>query len=237
MEDSTVPSPRLGELFRDARAIKHLSLEDVEEQTKIRLKHLRAIEEGHFHELPFDVFAIGFVRRYAQAVDVDPAFAVSLFREERAKSRHPHKRSVTFSPPQAKRRAPIVFSPRLVISLTIVLVVLLLFGYIWHEVRLFSSPPQLVIESPVANTSVAQSMVPVAGATGTTATVTINDESVPLDESGRFRQDVKLAPGMNSIEVRATNRLGKEATKTIYVFFEGAGDITPLTPDTMTPPL
>lgn len=62
----------LGSVFYRARLQKNLSLEELEQQTKIRLRFLHAIEEGNFDEAPGEVYLRGFLRSYAKAVDLDP---------------------------------------------------------------------------------------------------------------------------------------------------------------------
>ena len=229
-------SPKgLGEMLKDARAIKHLSLEDAEQATKIRLRYLQALEEGRYHELPPDVFAVGFVRRYAKALELDPQEVVTLFRRERAKKK-PARGRVSFGPPKVTTRPPVVLSQRLLISTIIILVVLLLFGYIWYQVRLFASPPHLTITEPPDNSVVTTEMVTVVGKTSPTATLFINNEPIPLDEAGGFRQDVRLTAGVNTIELKAVSRLGKEESKSINVLFEEAApSVVPLD-ETMNPP-
>lgn len=225
---------RLSERLKDARAIKHLTLEDVEQTTKIRLRYLRALEEGRYQELPPDVFAVGFVRRYAKALDLPPDEIVALFRRERAQERSARGK-VSFGPPKVTTRPPFVLSQRLLISTIIILVVLLLFGYIWYQVRLFASPPQLTITEPPDEAVVTTEIVTVVGETNPTATLFINNEPIPLDEAGRFRQDVKLAAGVNTIEVKAVSRLGEEESKTIHILFEEAAPrVIPLN-ETMNP--
>lgn len=213
------PTPALGQQFKDARTIRHWSLEDVEVETKIRLRHLQAIEEARYEELPPDVFAVGFVRRYARALGLNPEAAAYLFRQERAARRPQKKRALGFSPPYALPRPRFVVSSRAIISLVLTLVVLLLFGYIWYQVRLFASPPPLTISAPIQDSVVATERVTVEGQTSPSATLFINSEAVPLDEQGTFRQDVRLTPGVNTIEFKAVNRLGKETVEIVHILY------------------
>lgn len=216
----------LGQQLRDARAIKHLKLEDVEKQTKIRLRHLAAIEEGHYRELPPDVFAIGFVKRYAKFLGLDPGVAVAMFRQERSLSRS-NRPAISFRPPTPLARFPLVISTRLLLSALAVLVVLLLFGYIWWEVRLFAAPPQLNITTPANNSTVQESRLTLTGKTSPTANLFINNEQVLLAEDGSFSQEVKLTPGINAIEVKAVNRLNKEKVEVLYTLYEEPESVAP----------
>lgn len=61
----------LGEKLRQQRERLGLSLEEVEQQTKIRKHYLRAIENGEWDFLPGDVYARGFVRTYAELLQMD----------------------------------------------------------------------------------------------------------------------------------------------------------------------
>src|SRR5690554_3986509 len=61
----------LGNLLKQARLDQHFSLEDINQVTKIRPDHLKAIEEGELHKLPGPVYTKGFIMNYARAVGLD----------------------------------------------------------------------------------------------------------------------------------------------------------------------
>lgn len=71
----------LGEILREAREAQALSLEEVEAQTRIRLKFLEALEDGDIGVLPSAMHAKGFLRSYAQFLNLDVAQVVALFNE------------------------------------------------------------------------------------------------------------------------------------------------------------
>jgi cytoskeletal protein RodZ len=62
----------LGELLRETRESKGISLAEVEEVTRIRQRFLQALEEEDFAALPGEVFARGFLRNYAMYLGLDP---------------------------------------------------------------------------------------------------------------------------------------------------------------------
>ena len=62
----------LGEFLRRERELRHISLDDVAERTKISRRYLEAIEEGRYDRLPGETFVRGFIRSYAQSVGLDP---------------------------------------------------------------------------------------------------------------------------------------------------------------------
>lgn len=62
---------QLGETFRKKREEVGLSLKEAENATSIRMAHLNAIEEGDMTKLISPIYAQGFVRQYAQFLELD----------------------------------------------------------------------------------------------------------------------------------------------------------------------
>ena len=56
----------IGDKLKEAREAKGLTLEAVEEETKIRRKYIRALEEEQFHVLPGSIYAKAFLKNYAK---------------------------------------------------------------------------------------------------------------------------------------------------------------------------
>ena len=61
----------IGSSLRDARVRHGLDLLEVETDTKIRAKYLRALEDEHFELLPGDAYVKGFLRTYADRLGLD----------------------------------------------------------------------------------------------------------------------------------------------------------------------
>ncbi len=61
----------IGNSLRDARVRQGLELVDLEAETKIRAKYLRALEEERFDQLPGDTYVKGFLRIYADRLGLD----------------------------------------------------------------------------------------------------------------------------------------------------------------------
>lgn len=70
-----------GEKLRDARMEKGFSIETIEEETKIRKLYLEALELENFEILPPKVYAVGFVKRYAQFLNLDIEELVREYKE------------------------------------------------------------------------------------------------------------------------------------------------------------
>jgi len=61
----------VGQLLRQTREAQELSLADIEEKTKIRQNFISALESGDWDDLPNEVVARGFLRKYAAALGLD----------------------------------------------------------------------------------------------------------------------------------------------------------------------
>lgn len=73
---------RAGEILRAEREKRGLSLDDVENATKIRVKYLNALENDAYHELPGEVYRLGFLRNYARFLELDPTPLVDYYKSQ-----------------------------------------------------------------------------------------------------------------------------------------------------------
>ena len=62
----------LGQQLKEARLQKGLSLDDVQEMTKIRKRYLEAIESGDYKVLPGSFYVRAFIKTYAETVGLNP---------------------------------------------------------------------------------------------------------------------------------------------------------------------
>lgn len=62
----------LGSELKEAREAQGLSLDSLQETTKIQKRYLQAIEQEKFHILPGKFYARAFIKEYANAVGLDP---------------------------------------------------------------------------------------------------------------------------------------------------------------------
>src|SRR5215468_2030225 len=69
----------LGSELRAAREARDLTLEQAEQQTRIRSKYLEALEEGNYSVLPSAVQTRGFLRNYARFLNLDADLIVARY--------------------------------------------------------------------------------------------------------------------------------------------------------------
>jgi cytoskeleton protein RodZ len=63
---------QIGNTLREARLRLGLSLTDAQKATKVRARYLEALEQERFRLLPDAVYARGFLRAYAELLELDP---------------------------------------------------------------------------------------------------------------------------------------------------------------------
>ena len=71
----------IGRQLREAREKNNLTIEQVEEMTRIREKYIRAIENGDFYLIPEEVYLKGFIRSLANCVGLDGDMMVRQYNE------------------------------------------------------------------------------------------------------------------------------------------------------------
>lgn len=90
----------IGNTLREARLRRGLDILDCEAETKIRAKYLRAMEDEHFDLMPSPTYVRGFLRTYADFLDLDGRLVLDEY-----ESRFGEYREFR-APPDAPARVP-----------------------------------------------------------------------------------------------------------------------------------
>jgi cytoskeleton protein RodZ len=72
--------PEIGAMLREARMRAHIDISEIEAETKIRAKYLRALENEEWNLLPGPTFVKSFLRTYAEALGLDAKLIVEEFK-------------------------------------------------------------------------------------------------------------------------------------------------------------
>lgn len=75
-DESRERARRTGEILRETRTERRITLSDVEQDIRINRTYLEALEQARFDLLPAPVYARGFMRSYARYLGLDPEEAV-----------------------------------------------------------------------------------------------------------------------------------------------------------------
>ncbi|MCR8656326.1 helix-turn-helix domain-containing protein [Paenibacillus endoradicis] len=72
----------LGEVLKKARLEKKMSLEEIQDVTKIRKRYLEALESGDYNVLPGKFYIRAFIKNYAEAVGLDSEEVLKYYHDE-----------------------------------------------------------------------------------------------------------------------------------------------------------
>ena len=120
--------PEIGETLREARMRARIDVSEIEAQTKIRAKYLRALENEEWSLLPGPTFVKSFLRTYAQALGLDAKALVDEYRESYEDPSDAPPEAIVSSPQRSPTgvRPPIGPSRVYVIGVAVVSLVIVL---------------------------------------------------------------------------------------------------------------
>lgn len=199
----------VGEILRTARQEKKLTLEEVEEKTKIRKKYLLALEKDDWSKLPFLAYVRGFVKNYAEFLGLEPERLFPVFRRQLDLNRVEKPKIVPQGLSQPLNEPLLRITPSKIIGVLILFLVFLFFFWLFNQYWSFVSAPNIVLEEPEELAIIRGEKVQVVGRTDPWATLTINGQEVRLMD-GKFSQEIRVSPGLVTINVSATNKFGKK---------------------------
>ncbi|HYH04246.1 MAG TPA: RodZ domain-containing protein [Bacillota bacterium] len=84
----------IGDKLRQAREKKNISINEIQEMTKIRLRYLEAIESGNLEIIPGEVYRKGFITNYANAVGLDSDELIREYNHYKAGELTPEPKTV-----------------------------------------------------------------------------------------------------------------------------------------------
>jgi cytoskeleton protein RodZ len=217
----------LGEKLRKLRSEKRIALNEVSRITKIQAVYLEYLEEGMYEKLPADVYVKGFLRSYAYFLGIDEQILIKLYEKEKGIRKNVEESKN----PQIKKTAsrPINISAFVVTpqKLTVYLIALLIISgviYLYREIGSFSDAPRLIVLNPAADARIENNSLSVEGMTEKDAKLFINDQPILVNDDGKFKENVTLQKGVNTINLKAINKFGKETEKAVTVQSDQAGE-------------
>jgi cytoskeleton protein RodZ len=98
--------PEIGPTLREARMRARIDVSEIEAQTKIRAKYLRALENEEWSLLPGPTFVKSFLRTYAQALGLDGKALVEEYRLHHEGPGEGALEPIVASPRGPRRRTP-----------------------------------------------------------------------------------------------------------------------------------
>jgi cytoskeleton protein RodZ len=98
--------PEIGATLREARMHARIDVSEIEAQTKIRAKYLRALENEEWGLLPGPTFVKSFLRTYAQALGLDGKALVEEYRLHHERPSEAMLEPIVSTPQRNRQRPP-----------------------------------------------------------------------------------------------------------------------------------
>lgn len=208
----------LGEKLKKLRNDRRISLNEVSKHTRIQIKYLEYVESGNYDKLPADVYVMGFLRNYAEFLGADEGALLKLYKKERGIKNNLEKgKPSRIDKPDSVDISFFSVTPRVITIALIIIFALAGVVYLYREIGSFAENPRLAILSPQNNLAIEGNIVVVEGITDRDARLTINNQPVLVGDDGRFKENINLQSGTNSIHIKSVNRFEKESSENLIV--------------------
>ena len=206
----------VGTALRDARVARNLSLAEVSALLRIREAHLEAIELEDFEQLPGNVYAIGFIRTYAQYLELNESDLIMRFKAASVES---GMADMVFEEEETEQISGALKISLLVVGALVVYVLWLVAGTQNDGITVSAvvQTPAAPVQAPAALTPPAvvadEAAAASAAAAETPATPRASDGAAPAAATIEGPADVKpnaqlidTTPAPSKVEIRATRR-------------------------------
>lgn len=202
-----------GDCLKEKRKEMGFSLKDISEKINIREKYLFYLEENEFSKLLPEVYLKGFIKKYADFLNLDLDEIFNLYKKER--------NLISFKKPKSSKKFFFIITPNLIFKIVLFLVVLSIFSYLFFQFFNFILPPFLQIENPKSKKiTISSETLKISGKTSPNAKLFIDEKECFLKKDGSFEKEIELEKGLNTITIFARNKIGKERKEILDVIFE-----------------
>lgn len=205
----------LGQLLKEARKEKGLSLDDVQEITKIQKRYLKAIEDGNYAILPGSFYVRGFIKNYAEAVGLEPESVLQLYRNA---APAPENEPV-IEQPIRKRRSGLRSADRvnkwlsgLLMWSFVILIIGLIYYFVNVNYKTDESPSAGSEEKRITektDSGQAAAVPPAADSHSSTDKVAVPPAENPPVQEEKPKPDVKLSRTENGIDYYTVSNTDK----------------------------
>lgn len=215
----------VGQLFKQTRKYKGVSLEEIAADTRINIKYLKQIENDSFDDSKAQSHIYGFIKNYAKYLDLDTKKVLAIYKRQVKKVEKGivKKKSGTDI---INTKKSLVFTPAMIGIVILILFLVGVFGYLIRQFYKLQQPPVLEIVEPTEQEVVVnQPEVTIKGVTETNVYLILNEQQIKYEEDGTFTVAVPLHQEENIITITAQNRQNedKKTTKEIKVIYKKSG--------------
>ena len=208
----TQRAPNVGEILQTARERKGVDLARAERETKIRARHLVALESGDMADLPAQVYAKGFLRNYSTYLGLDADEVLARWRRETDQPQSAEAPRI--QPPPQPITAPsrgFKLTSGLIVALILAAIVVAFVGYVGLQLVRFTQNPEITLNGPSVRTlQPGAERILLSGASTPNAEVTATGtgelfRTATASSRGTWSLDLEVSKGRNDFTIVATD--------------------------------
>lgn len=204
----------VGERLQKVRAGAGLTVAEVSRHTGVKREYLQYIENGQYNDLPGDIYAIEFIKKYARFLAVDYRKIIEEYYRERSQLGQIQRKKLRSRFSAFARLSSARLRQAVIWGLSSAFAVVLAGAGGAALLNYFFAGPELEIFSPVAYYKTQDSRVVLSGSLPEKGELRINGELVALSPEGQWQEVVSLPVGQTLLKISASNARGK--TKFFY---------------------
>ena len=195
-----------GEILKNQRIKKNLSLLDISKQLKVKDKYLSALENNNWNFFESRVYIEGLIKTYSRFLGLNYKKILPFFYRD-----YEDKEVVSFR----KRISDKYFTPQVkkIFQSSIFILIFIFFGYFIYQLKIFLTPPKLVLLSPKNDIFYNENLIKVVGKTEKETSINIFGERIYPNQDGVFEYNFPLKKGKNELVIEL---IGANGRKTIF---------------------
>lgn len=199
-----------GQTLREWREMRGFSLEELGRLSGIHSLMLLALEEDRLEDIADPIYAERHVMALSEVLNCRSMHLRDKYRELLNEKRVVSDKTLF---PQARVRQSELFVRSRAVALFVFLVVVGLIGaYVFWQVKVISTVPHLIVNSPVEGAQLSTPTVAVSGKTDPGTFVTVNGFDAVVKSDGSFNASLDVTRGVSTVEVEARHRYGAPVT-------------------------
>jgi len=223
MVRNTYEVQNIGDLLREKRKQLGQDIKQVSEHTKIRSEYLLALESGNYEKFASDVYAKGFLKKYAKYLGISPDRAAAMYRRESPANDKDIFREIGLNSNLGNKGFELN-STKIITGI----ILLILAGFVFYlisQISVVLKSPQLHLTAPVtaeagsqASYTTVASKITLSGNVEIGSSLTFNNSPVTVNNLQIFEiADVNLNQGENRFLLTAKSQFGQESKINLVV--------------------
>jgi len=195
-----------GEILKNQRLKKNLSLTDISKQIKIKEKYISALENNNWNFFESKVYIEGLIKTYSRFLGLNYKKVLPFFYRD-----YEDNEVVSFR----KRISDKYFTPQVkkFFQTLVFISIFIFFGYFIYQIKIFLTPPKIVLLSPKTDTFYNENLIKIVGKTEKETSINIFGEKVYPNQDGIFEYSFPLKKGQNELIIELVGANGK---KTVF---------------------